>query len=37
LMVVMMNSDKKLEFATTFKETTRELIKDIGKYIMPRD
>jgi len=37
LMIVMMNSDKKLEFATTFKETARELIKDIGKYIIPRD
>lgn len=37
LMVVMMNKEKRLEFATAFKEIVRELIKDIGKYIMPRD
>jgi hypothetical protein len=37
LMAVMMNREKRLEFANTFKDIMRELIKDISKYITPRD
>jgi len=34
LMIVMMNREKRLEFANTFKDLTRELVKDISKYII---
>jgi hypothetical protein len=37
LMAVMMNKEKRLEFANAFKDIMRELIKDISKYITPRD
>jgi hypothetical protein len=37
LMVVMMNKEKRLEFANNFKDLMRELIKDISKYITPHD